>query len=253
MRDREHTDYTLTNILIRGEKRPITAETLDAPHHLLNHTSAGDLDTLLFISNTINSVNRTLEHNIYALNTTISDLIKLTNKLLTDRHILTDPSILFWSVSTLLRMLAPIAPSFTEKCWASLHQKSVRSAFCENHWPGSSKSVFDAPFPSSPVTPEALSLLQSRRISVNCAVQVNGKLRFSMEIAPHFWRGKEAYGKDSGEEEEEEEEEKERFAELIAGSEEGKYWLTEKNQWEKRKRFIVVHKPDGSKLVNVVF
>ena len=241
---------SLCDLLINGEKRPFTVETLKAPSHELSLVSPGDLEVILFVATTMNSISRTFEHNVYALNTTISDLIKLTNKLSDVASTITDQSLLFWASSALLRMLAPIAPALCEDRWANLQQDPATSALCDRHWPGSSESIFQTPFPSSPFTPEAQTLLQSRRTSVNCAVQVNGRLRFCIEIPSQPFQNEAAQAhKDTTSHLTQDE----HLAELIRCSEEGRYWLTQKNAWETRKRFIVINKADGSKLVNVVF
>ncbi|KAF7505751.1 hypothetical protein GJ744_000422 [Endocarpon pusillum] len=243
----------LGDLLIQCEKAPLTVEILNAPDHDLKNFSARDLDILLLVASTVRSVHHTLEHNVYALNTTISDLIKLTNKLLEVSDVVIDQSLLLWAASALLRMLAPIAPTFSEECWATLQQDPKVSAWCDQHWLGSNKFIFQTPFPSSLLTPEAQTLLQSQWMPVNCAVQVDGKLRFSMGIPPQFFHKGNKQGISKNKKEADIQMMQKDLAQLIVNSTEGRYWLTEKNQWEKRKRFIVVNKPDGSKLVNVVF
>jgi leucyl-tRNA synthetase len=73
-----------------------------------------------------------------------------------------------------------------------------------------------------------------------CAVQINGKLRFTAEI-PAQPEGLSGKDKESREAE---------IIEAVLGMKEGRLWLTEKNDWDKRKRIIVV---GGGKVLNVVF
>jgi leucyl-tRNA synthetase len=247
-------------VLIEAETDPIRPMDLDHPDCIVANLTPQDLETLLFTVNTILSVTRTLEHNLYALNTTISDLIKLTNKLSevldTTTSTSTDPAILFWATTALLRMLAPIAPTFSQECWASLQSMETDAGFairsiCSSQWPASQGDVLKAPFPASPLATEALADLQARRTGVTCAVQVNGKLRFCTEISSSVFQCKMQVSEADRMEESKQEEQ--RLAEAVASSEQGKYWLRQRNDWEMRKRVIVVNKPDGSKLVNVVF
>jgi leucyl-tRNA synthetase len=232
----------ISNSLLRAETSPYTADTLHS--HLLPHTpSPADVETLLFVTNTINSVNRTMEQNIYALNTTVSDLIKLTNKLLAVCFESRNPALMTWSLSTLLRMLAPIAPAFADGCWNRVMQDQNLSKTFRLHWPESSKSIFHTPFPSSPLTAEAEAILSKQRATVRCAVQINGKLRFNVQIPAALDDDSDSSGDNAHP----------RLTRELLQKKEGTYWLTEKNQWEKRERIIVIDKLDGSKLVNIVF
>jgi len=240
----------ISEYIMSGEKDPITAEGLDAPSCELNLTTPEALEMITFVTSSIDSVNRTFEHNIYALNTTVSDLIKLTNKLIEVHNHITDPTLLFWACSTLLRMLAPIAPTFSEECWVALLQNAATSTLCETHWPGSSASIFRAPFPSPPLTPEAQKSLQSRRPSINCAVQINGKLRFSLPIPAQLFHTQDEHGREKAGTSDPT---PAQWGQVLLSSQHGKHWLMEKHDWEKRKRLILVGKPDGSKLINVVF
>jgi leucyl-tRNA synthetase len=241
---------SISDYLMSSEQCPVTAETLDAPSCDLNLITPEALEIITFVTSTVDSVNRIFEHNIYALNTTVSDLIKLTNKLIESHNHITDATLLFWACSTLLRMLAPIAPAFSEARWATLQQNSTTSTLCETHWPGSSISIFCAPFPSPPLTSEAQSLLRSRRPSVNCAIQINGKLRFSLPIPAQIFQSQHGTGHEkagtTGPTEAQ-------LGQVLLASQHGKHWLNEKHNWEERKRLILVRKPDGSKLINIVF
>ena len=198
-----------------------------------------DVDIFLLTHTTTASVTRTLESNAYALNTTISDLTKLTNALIAYHNTVQPdqsrrPSIPFMltyhGLSVLLRMLAPVAPSFAELCWGELHSKLMETHVVV-------PKVSECPWPELVLDEATMSLLQSSRKSLGVTVQVNGKVKFTAQIPtppPDLSeQAREAY-----------------FADKLVQTEDGHYWLTDKNPWEKRKRVIVVR--DGS-LVNVVF
>ncbi|CAK7216257.1 coenzyme A transporter [Sporothrix bragantina] len=106
---------------------------------------------------------------IYALNTVVSDLMRLSNTLVAaqDAGIVT-PTILRAGVSALVRMLAPIAPAFAEECW-SLLEPSLPGLF--------TTSAPDFVFPQED---GSVAWLQPRL--QNCAVQINGKLRLAVDI-----------------------------------------------------------------------
>lgn len=73
-------------------------------------------------------------------------------------------------------------------------------------------------------------------------VQVNGKVRFSVTIPRMLSPTTRASGDIT--------EEQDWTINRVLESHEGRVWLREKNDWEKRRRVIVVK---GGKLVNVVF
>ncbi|CAI4210400.1 unnamed protein product [Parascedosporium putredinis] len=68
------------------------------------------------VQKTIQSVT-TSYTDIYGLNTVVSDLMSLTNTLLEHQA---SPAIQRPAISALVRMLAPIAPAFSEECWSIL-------------------------------------------------------------------------------------------------------------------------------------
>lgn len=105
----------------------------------------------------------------YALNTVISTLTKVTNSIhsLPKTDIVGIP-IRYQSLSTLLRMLAPIAPAFAEECWETLHLDVPQL---------SGTKVLEMPWPK--IDKRALELIED---FVKCAVQVNGKLRVVIDV-----------------------------------------------------------------------
>jgi leucyl-tRNA synthetase len=221
---------------------------------LLDSFSDEEVDIFLLIHQTVQSVTQTFEHNLGALNTSVSDLIKLTNGLLgilpknqsnhkqdgslsttTQRESNVTAILVHYGLTVLLRMLAPIAPAFAEQCWDDLQAGQVKADQAV-------ASVFDYAWPESVLDMKLAASLAQRRKTMTCAVQVNGKLRFTLDIpVPRSDAASETM----------QQIERERFlAEKLLASDQGRYWLREKNRWEKRKRMIVVQE---GKLVNVVF
>ena len=213
-----------------------------------------EVEPFLLIHDTINSVTQTFEHNLYALNTTISDLIKLTNALLAiaskspairereegstpnfQPRDLLRPSVNYYGLSALLRMLAPIAPAFAEECWEKLHFSTFKGGELV-------PSIFESTWPVSVLDATHASSLAQRRKTMVCTVQVNGRLRFSLEMPALSTIEVSENGQYSSKED--------FLAEKLLESEQGRFWLTEKNDWAKRKRMIVVQ---GGKLVNIVY
>ncbi|KAL2863003.1 leucine--tRNA ligase NAM2 [Aspergillus lucknowensis] len=205
------------------------------PSESLQSLSDDDVDAILSTHRAICSVTNCIEKNPYGLNTVISDLTKLTNSLLSSPP--TSPHISYLTVSSLLRLLAPVAPSLSAECWEILHSSILRDGLDAGlDFP----AVFDCPWPTPPLTTEQTDILSARGGQV-VAVQINGKLRFTVTIprmlSPTTARSSVA-------------EEQDYIVTRILETEEGRIWLREKNDWEKRRRVIVVK---GGKLVNIVF
>src|SRR5699024_9552206 len=78
-----------------------------------------DADALLATHETILSVTNCLENNPYGLNTVISSLNKLTNSLSSTRA---NSLLNYTCISSLLRLLAPVAPALSSECWEVLHR-----------------------------------------------------------------------------------------------------------------------------------
>ncbi|KAJ5249012.1 Aminoacyl-tRNA synthetase class 1a anticodon-binding [Penicillium chermesinum] len=91
----------------------------------LDELSDSDADAVLATHKTISSVTACIESNPYGLNTVISDLIKLTNALSSAPP--SSPIPLYLSVSSLLRLLAPIAPALASESWEVLHTQIISS------------------------------------------------------------------------------------------------------------------------------
>ncbi|KAL7271003.1 Leucyl-tRNA synthetase, mitochondrial [Rhizina undulata] len=104
------------------------------------------------------------------LNTVISTLTKITNALtsLPTEESVVGMGVRYHAVSRLLRMMAPISPGFAEECWERLHADL----------PG---------FEGSRVLEQAWPVVDEKAVKamddvLNCAVQVNGKVRFVIEV-----------------------------------------------------------------------
>ncbi|CAG7930772.1 unnamed protein product [Penicillium olsonii] len=194
----------------------------------LQDLSDADADAILATHKTIASVTTCIESNPYGLNTVVSDLIKLTNALASAPA--SSPAITYLSVSSLLRLIAPIAPALASESWEVLHTSSAAS------------SILSSPWPSTLLTEEQVEVLSSRG-GQTVAIQINGKLRCAVTIpsmepaSPQSKKGPS-------------QEEQDWILSRVLETAEGKSWLCEKNDWEKRRRVIVVK---GGKLVNVVF
>ncbi|KIW88661.1 leucine-tRNA ligase [Cladophialophora bantiana CBS 173.52] len=194
----------------------------------LNTLNTNDADALLLTQSTSKSISQTFSRDIYSLNTAVSDLIKLTNGLEAIGINNLTPSIAHVTVTALLKMMAPITPAFAEECW-------------ERVVPDSERSIFDVPWTGDVMTSEQEVALRSRKTSITCAVQINGKLRFTAQVPSPPPEGKAGYDSAAREAE---------IIRAVLETEEGRVWLTEKNSWEKRKRVIIV---GGGKVLNVVF
>jgi leucyl-tRNA synthetase len=212
-----------------------------------------EVDIFLLIHRTITSVTNTFEHNLYSLNTSVSDLIKLTNGLLAilpknwnrkqeagisvtaNKESTASVLVLYYGLTALLRMLGPIAPAFAEQCWEDLDAGNVKAA-------KGVTSIFDYAWPESVLNAGLAASLAQRRKTMTCSVQVNGKLRFNLDVpvpnSDGISKNQQQMARD------------EFLAQKLLESEQGRYWLMEKNSWGKRKKFIVVQE---GKLVNVVF
>lgn len=203
----------------------------------LEELSDSDADAVLATHNTISSVTTCIESNPYGLNTVISDLTKLTNALSSAPP--SSPLILYLSLSALLRLLAPIAPALASESWEILHEP-IKSSHPTVPIP----SILSSPWPTALLTPEQADILSSRG-GQTVALQINGKLRCAVTI-PRMLSPTTTSPQGKGPTQEEQD----WIISRVLETTEGKLWLREKNDWEKRRRVIVVK---GGKLVNVVF
>ncbi|KAI9837370.1 MAG: Leucyl-tRNA synthetase, mitochondrial [Sclerophora amabilis] len=192
----------------------------------------------------------------YSLNTVVSDITKLTNALssLTQEgssslNTTLRPSVEYHTISVLLRLLAPITPAFAEECWEVIHTIRGREDTSTN--PRKNGSIFDAQFP----IPSASHIARTPSTQI-CAVQVNGKLKFTTEV-PRFSSSPSSTPSTSSpfssERQGTEDEERERrLVAAIVSTEDGKRLLGRAQRYdaERARRVIVVQ---GGKVVNFVF
>jgi len=107
----------------------------------------------------------------------------------------------------------------------------------------SPKSIFTTPWPAPLLSPSEVLAIQSRRKTITCAVQINGKLRFTTTVPAPPTDANNKIVKNSPEHEE-------AVITAVLDTDEGRMWLRERNSWERRKRVVVV---GGGRVVNVVF
>lgn len=207
---------------------------------LLQGLGDSDAEGLLHTHQTIVSVTNCIENNPYGLNTVISDLTKLTNTLTSSNP--TSPQVLYLCVSSLVRLLAPVAPALASECWEVLNDTLIdQNANTGARVP----DIFDCAWPSPLLTSEQADVLSARGGQI-VAVQINGKLRFTVTIPRRLSPTTSADSSDSGAVTDEQD----WIISRILETDEGRVWLREKNDWEKRRRVVVVK---GGKLVNIVF
>ncbi|OJJ97347.1 hypothetical protein ASPACDRAFT_33320 [Aspergillus aculeatus ATCC 16872] len=207
----------------------------------LQSLADGDANALLTTHRTIYSVTNCIETNRYGLNTVVSDLTKLTNALVSSTP--TSPEVLYLTVSSLLRLLSPIAPALASECWEILNGSVVtRNSADAASETAAIPSIFDCNWPTPLLAPAEADILSARG-GQTVAVQVNGKLRFSVKIPQRL-------SPTTAEANANTTDEQDWIISRILETDEGRTWLREKNDWEKRRRVIVVK---GGKVVNVVF
>ena len=206
----------------------------------LQDLSDSDADAILATHNTVSSVTTCIQSNPYGLNTVISDLTKLTNALSSAPP--SSPFVSYLSTSTLLRLLAPIAPALASESWELLHESLVKNPDTPNKTP----SILSSPWPTPLLTSEQADALSARG-GQTVAIQINGKLRCAVTI-PQI--PSPATVSPQGKTPAPSQEEQDWIISRVLETAEGKLWLRERNDWEKRRRVIVVK---GGKLVNVVF
>ncbi|KAL2162759.1 hypothetical protein VTH06DRAFT_6595 [Thermothelomyces fergusii] len=134
--------------------------------------AAWDADVAVWreVQRTIGSVTGSYER-VYPLNTVVSDLMSLTNTI-QERAAAASEPIRRHALSALVRMMAPITPAFAEECWSLLQGPDHGG-----------RSMFRGPGKASfPVVDGTLELEALRPRKQTCAVQVNGKVRASVDI-----------------------------------------------------------------------
>ncbi|KAI4924080.1 hypothetical protein J4E85_008240 [Alternaria conjuncta] len=109
----------------------------------------------------------------HSLNTVVSDLMTLTNTIWDTPHASpVTPTLKWYSMAHLVRMLAPIAPGVAEEAW---HQLNTCTATQTND--RSNSTVFATGFPTADLA--IIPLLTTTR---KCVVQIDGKRKFDVDI-----------------------------------------------------------------------
>lgn len=192
-----------------------------------------DAEILKLADITLQNVGRTLEQDVYGINTVVSDLIKLTNALYDSKVGNLTPWVAQQAVSCLVRMLAPIAPAFAAQC-----SEDMRELVMAAHSRLESEQLL---WPARILSDEESRTLNSLQQSKKCAVQINGKLRFTVDIpVPQMQDGKIVNAQEY----------EDQVVSIVLDTEPGQLWLKERNDWDKRKKVILV---GNGKLLNVVF
>jgi leucyl-tRNA synthetase len=171
------------------------------------------------VQETVVSVTNALSET-YSLNTMISDLIKLTNSLekaLSYPKGSIRPNAQRLYVETLVKLIAPTAPAFADECWkAILESKKVNSPLStifDTAWPEVDDAIFEI-------------------ADVKCAVQVDGKTRFVVDIP-----GTVVDNTDQ-------------IAKLVVGTPDGNTWLANRLANSEPQRIVVA---PGGRVINFVF
>jgi leucyl-tRNA synthetase len=171
------------------------------------------------VQETVVSVTRALSET-YSLNTMISDLIKLTNSLekaLTYPKGMIKPNSQRLYVETLVKLIAPTTPAFAEECWkAILESKKVNTPLAtifDTAWPEVDSAVFEIG-------------------DVKCAVQVDGKMKFVVDIPGTVV------------------ENMDQMVKLVVGTPDGKTLLANRLANSEPQRIVVA---PGGRVINFVF
>lgn len=208
-------------------------DNIQASNRDLASISEAGREVLLFANATLQGVTNTIENNVYNINTVVSDLIKLTNAIFEHKIGQLEPWVATEVMGCLIKMLAPIAPAFAEQCFEDM-QRSVGGEQITS-------SIFTRKWPEALVTRDEEAALLAKKTTIICAVQVNGKLRFTTSVpAPPTENQKVVKSK----------EHEDLVLATVLDTEDGKLWLKERNDWESRKRVVFV---GGGKLLNIVF
>ncbi|RDW89183.1 leucyl-tRNA synthetase [Coleophoma cylindrospora] len=153
----------------------------DTAKQIMGEVLESEKATWRAVQNAINSVTESYSMT-HSLNTVVSDLMILTNSIIPAN----DSKVTKFTLAiqeealrVLLRMMAPITPAFAEECWQMIGKSEA---------PVFESSIFEQPFPVLDGTLEMLT-----PAARPCAVQVNGKFKFAVDIpVPEQGMGREA-------------------------------------------------------------
>jgi leucyl-tRNA synthetase len=150
----------------------------------------------------------------YSFNTAVSYLIKLTNHLTNIfPNVNKSRPVYIYGVKCLVKMMAPMTPSIGEEFWEVLNKSRKTQTVFEESWPR--------------VDNKGLNVEE-----VTCVVQINGKMRFSLQIPSSILQDNLAVEM------------------LIRNSNNGQKWIEDNKIGKKIKRIIHAN---GGQIVNFVF
>lgn len=198
----------------KGKARPAAVDVRDV-------MKMSDAEKVLWrkVQQTVVDVTSALSQT-YSLNTMISDLIKLTNALteVEEDKVAIRTDFLLLCCETLVKLTAPVAPAISEESWKVI----LTAKGQEKSW----ASVFDASWPE----------VEDRRIfevaDVKCAIQIDGKTRFVLDIPGTMIT------------------EKDQLTDLVKNAPDGRKWIVEKMEQQKPLDIIVA---PGGRVMNFVF
>jgi leucyl-tRNA synthetase len=156
----------LTAALKKTTQKKEKQKTAEMDMRSVSRMSDAEILQWRYVQQTVLDVTEALEES-YSLNTMVSNLIKLTNSLAEQRFPM-GADIQLLCAETLVKLIAPVAPAVAEECWgvvlkAKGETRAWRSVF-DSAWPEvEDKSIFDV-------------------VDVKCAVQLDGKTRFVLDI-----------------------------------------------------------------------
>ena len=171
------------------------------------------------VQETVRDVTNALEET-YLLNTMISDLIKLTNAL-SEVHVdnkTIRPDFQLLCVETLVKLIAPVAPAVAAECWRVI----VDVKGLGRSW----GSIFDTSWPEV----DDQTIFEVR--DIKCAVQIDGKTKFVIEIPATIV------------------DDKDEFIRYVKETSGGKEWIQSKMMEETPANVIVA---PGGRVINFVF
>lgn len=172
------------------------------------------------VQETVRDVTNALSET-YLLNTMISDLIKLTNALNEvneEERKTVRPDFQLLCVETLVKLIAPVAPAVAEECWRVV----VDAKGLGRSW----GSVFDASWPEV----DDLKIFDVQ--DIKCAVQIDGRTKFVIEIPGSMV------------------EDKDELIRYVKETSGGKEWIQSKVEDESPTNVIVA---PGGRVINFVF
>jgi len=170
------------------------------------------------VQRTVLEVTKSLSES-YSLNTVISDLIKLTNVLddIDPKNTTIGEIFQTMCAETLVKLMAPVTPAFAEECWQALKRgdsTKVWSSVFEEKWPEvEDESIFDI-------------------YDIKCAVQIDGKTKFVLDIPTGMM------------------DKRDEIAGLAVETPEGQKWLKTKLDEE---RLVDIVLAPGARVINFVF